>query len=126
MAIVCYGKLIMDLIESLNRQLERNANIPELRPGDAVKVFVRIVEGQRERVQAFQGTIIRVRGSGASATFTVRRIASHGIGVERTFLLHSPRIDRVEIVRRAHVRRARLYYLRERKGKAARLREKRT
>ena len=126
MAVVCYGKLIMDLIESLNRQLERNANIPELRPGDAVKVFVRIVEGQRERVQAFQGTIIRVRGSGASATFTVRRIASHGIGVERTFLLHSPRIDRVEIVRRAHVRRARLYYLRERKGKAARLREKRT
>ena len=126
MAVVCYGKLIMDLVESLNRQLERNANIPELRPGDAVKVFVRIVEGQRERVQAFQGTIIRVRGSGASATFTVRRIASHGIGVERTFLLHSPRIDRVEIVRRAHVRRARLYYLRERKGKAARLREKRT
>ena len=125
MAVACYGKLIMDLIESLNRQLERNANIPELRPGDAVKVFVRIVEGQRERVQAFQGTIIRVRGSGASATFTVRRIASHGIGVERTFLLHSPRIERVEIVRRAHVRRARLYYLRERKGKAARLRERR-
>lgn len=116
----------MDLIESLNRQLERNPNIPELRPGDAVKVYVRIVEGQRERVQAFQGTIIRVRGSGANATFTVRRIASHGIGVERTFLLHSPRIEKVEVLRRAHVRRARLYYLRDRKGKAARLREKRT
>lgn len=116
----------MDLLESLNRQLEQNPNIPELNPGDSVKVYVRIVEGQRERVQAFQGTILRVRGRGANATFTVRRIASHGIGVERTFLLHSPRVDRVEITRRAHARRARLYYLRERKGKAARLREKRT
>lgn len=115
----------MDLIESLNRQLERNPNIPELRPGDTVKVYVRIVEGERERVQAFQGTVLRVRGSGAGATFTVRRIASHGIGVERTFLLHSPRVDRVEVLRRAHTRRARLYYLRDRKGKAARLREKR-
>ena len=115
----------MDLIESLNRQLERNSNIPELNPGDSVKVYVRIVEGQRERVQAFQGTIIRVRGSGVSTTFTVRRVAAHGIGVERTFLVHSPRVDRVEVLRRAHVRRARLYYLRDRKGKAARLREKR-
>ena len=115
----------MDLIESLNRQLEQNSNIPELSPGDSVKVYVRIVEGQRERVQGFQGTVIRVRGSGASATFTVRRVAAHGIGVERTFLLHSPRVDRVEVLRRAHVRRARLYYLRDRKGKAARLREKR-
>ncbi len=115
----------MDLIESLNRQLEPNPNIPELRPGDSVKVHVRIVEGERERVQAFQGTVLRVRGSGANATFTVRRIGSHGVGVERTFLLHSPRIERVEVVRRAHARRARLYYLRDRKGKAARLREKR-
>ena len=116
----------MDLLESLNRQLEQNAEIPELHPGDTVKVYERIVEGQRERVQAFQGTVIRVRGGGANATFTVRRVASHGIGVERTFLLHSPRVDRVEVLRRAHARRARLYYLRERKGKAARLREKRT
>jgi large subunit ribosomal protein L19 len=115
----------MDLIESLNRQLERNPNIPVLRPGDTAKVYVRIVEGERERVQAFQGTVIRIRGEGANSTFTVRRIASHGIGVERTFLLHSPRVDRVEVLRRAHARRARLYYLRERKGKAARLREKR-
>lgn len=115
----------MDLIESLNRQLEQNPNIPDLYPGDSVKVYVRIVEGERERVQAFQGTVLRVRGDGANATFTVRRIASHGIGVERTFLLHSPRIDKVEVLRRAHVRRARLYYLRDRKGKAARLREKR-
>ncbi len=116
----------MDLIQSLNRQLERNTKIPELTPGDEVKVYVRIVEGERERVQAFQGTVIRVRGGGANATFTVRRIASHGIGVERTFLLHSPRVERVEVLRRAHVRRARLYYLRERKGKKARLREKRS
>jgi large subunit ribosomal protein L19 len=115
----------MDLIESLNRQLEKNPSIPELNPGDTVKVYVRIVEGQRERVQAFQGTVIRIRGRGANATFTVRRVASHGIGVERTFLLHSPRVDRVEVLRRAHARRARLYYLRDRKGKAARLREKR-
>lgn len=115
----------MDLIESLNRQLERNPNIPELSPGDTVKVYVRIVEGQRGRVQGFQGTVIRCRGKGANATFTVRRIASHGIGVERTFLLHSPRVDKVDVLRRAHVRRARLYYLRDRKGKAARLREKR-
>lgn len=116
----------MDLIESLNRQLERNPNVPEPAPGDEVKVYVRIVEGERERLQAFQGTVIRIRGGGANATFTVRRIASHGIGVERTFLLHSPRVDRVEILRRAHVRRARLYYLRERVGKKARLRQRRT
>ena len=115
----------MNLIESLNQQLEPNPNIPELRPGDTVKVYVRIVEGERERVQAFHGTVLRVRGSGASATFTVRRIASHGIGVERTFFLHSPRIEKVDVLRRAHVRRARLYYLRDRQGKAARLREKR-
>jgi large subunit ribosomal protein L19 len=115
----------MNLIESLDRQLESNPNIPELNPGDTVKVHVRIVEGERERVQAFQGTVIRVRGGGASASFTVRRIASHGIGVERTFLLHSPRVEKVEVLRQAHVRRARLYYLRERRGKRARLREKR-
>nr|HID14899.1 50S ribosomal protein L19 [Anaerolineae bacterium] len=115
----------MNLVESLERQLEPNPNIPELRPGDTVKVHARIVEGDRERVQVFQGTIIRLRKGGANANFTVRRIASHGIGVERTFLLHSPRIEKVEVLRRAHVRRAKLYYLRQRRGKAARLREKR-
>ncbi|HEY72627.1 MAG: 50S ribosomal protein L19 [Chloroflexi bacterium] len=115
----------MNLIESLNRQLEPNQNIPELNPGDVVKVHVRIVEGERERVQAFQGTLIRKRGGGAGASFTVRRIASHGIGVERTFLLHSPRVEKVEVSRRAHVRRSKLYYLRGRRGKYARLREKR-
>lgn len=115
----------MNLIESLERQLEPNPNIPALNPGDTVKVHVRIVEGERERVQAFQGTVIRIRGGGAGASFTVRRIASHGIGVERTFLLHSPRIEKVEVSKRALVRRAKLYYLRERRGKRARLREKR-
>jgi large subunit ribosomal protein L19 len=115
----------MNLIESLERQLEPNPNIPEVRPGDTVRVHQRIVEGDRERVQVFQGTVIRLRRGGANANFTVRRTASHGIGVERTFLLQSPRLERVEVVRRAHVRRAQLYYLRDRRGKAARLREKR-
>ncbi len=115
----------MNLIESLERQLEPNPNIPKLNPGDTVKVHVRIVEGERERVQAFHGTVIRMHGGGAGASFTVRRIASHGIGVERTFLLHSPRVEKVEVSRKARVRRARLYYLRERQGKRARLREKR-
>lgn len=115
----------MNLIESLERQLEPNPNIPELRPGDTVRVHARIVEGDRERVQVFKGIIIRLRRGGANANFTVRRIASHGIGVERTFLLHSPRVEKVDILRRARVRRAQLYYLRQRRGKAARLREKR-
>jgi large subunit ribosomal protein L19 len=115
----------MNLVESLERQLEPNPNIPQLRPGDVVRVHARIVEGERERVQVFQGTVIRLRRGGVNANFTVRRIASHAIGVERTFLLHSPRLEKVEVVRRAHVRRAQLYFLRERRGKAARLREKR-
>ncbi len=116
----------MNLVESLERQLESNPNIPELRPGDTVKVHARIVEGDRERVQVFKGTVIRMHKGGANANFTVRRIASHGIGVERSFLLHSPRLEKVEVLRRARIRRAQLYYLRQRRGKAARLREKRT
>ena len=116
----------MNLVESLERQREPNPNIPELNPGDTVKVHVRIVEGDRERVQVFRGTIIKIHGSRTNASFTVRRIASHGIGVERTFLLHSPRIEKVEVMRRARVRRANLYYLRDRRGRHARLREKRT
>jgi len=115
----------MDLIESLNRQLERNPNIPDLRPGDTVRVHARIVEGGRERVQVFQGMVIRVRCSGAGASFTVRRIAAHGIGVERTFPLYSPRVEKVEVTRHGKVRRGRLYYMRGLKGKAARLKEKR-
>lgn len=99
-----------------------NPNIPEdLRPGDIVSVYFRIREGDRERVQEFRGTVIRVRGRGNDATFTVRRIASHGIGVERTFPLRSPLIEKVVRHQQSKVRRARLYYLRERIGKHARL-----
>jgi large subunit ribosomal protein L19 len=102
-----------------------NPNVPELHPGDAVSVHLRISEGGRERVQEFRGIVIRMRRGGNNANFTVRRTASHGIGVERTFLLRSPRIEKVEVQHRSHVRRAQLYYLRERTGKRARLREKR-
>ncbi len=115
----------MNLIESLEQELETNADIPQMRPGDTVRVHVEIVEGERRRVQVFQGTVIRLRGGRASANFTVRRIATHGVGVERTFLLHSPTIKKVQVLRHAYTRRAQLYYLRERRGKAARLREKR-
>ena len=112
----------LDLIKSLEAP---DRNHPEMGPGDSVKVHVRVVEGDRERIQVFQGIVIRLRGGGNDANFTVRRIASHGIGVERTFLLRSPRIDKIEVTRRAKVRRAQLYYLREVRGKAARLKEKR-
>jgi large subunit ribosomal protein L19 len=104
---------------------EPNPNIPALRPGDTVRVHNRIVEGNQERVQVFQGTVMRIYGSGAKARFTVRRIAAHGVGVERTFFLSSPRLEKVEVLRSAHVRQAQLYYLRARRGKAARLRGKR-
>ena len=99
--------------------------VDELRAGDTVRVYFRIVEGKRERLQPFQGIIIRKREGAADAAITVRRTAAHGVGVERTFPLHSPRLDRIELLRHAHVRRANLYYLRERTGKRARLREKR-
>ena len=98
---------------------------PELAAGDNVKVHLRIVEGDRERIQVFQGIVIRLRGGGNEANFTVRRIASHGVGVERTFLLRSPRIEKIEVTRHAKVRRAQLYYLRDVRGKAARLKERR-
>ena len=93
-------------------------------PGDTVRVSVKVIEGEKERLQMFEGTVIRRRGEGARASFTVRRI-SYGVGVERTFPLHSPRIDRVDIVRRGRVRRSKLYYLRALAGKAARIKEKR-
>jgi large subunit ribosomal protein L19 len=102
-----------------------NEKIPEIRAGDSVTVHLRIIEGQRERIQLVRGTIIRIRNSGNHANFTVRRIASNGIGVERTFLMRSPRIEKLEVHRHAHVRRAQLYFLRKRTGKSARLREKR-
>jgi large subunit ribosomal protein L19 len=118
------GRLQMDLVSAVSKR-EANPNIPQLKPGDRVKVHTRIVEGDRERIQVFQGTVMRLRKGGVNASFTVRRIASHGIGVERTFLLQSPRIEKVEVAGHTHVRRAQLYYLRGRHGKAARLREKR-
>lgn len=118
------GEIKMNLVESLERQmLKPAAELPDIRTGDTVKVHLQIVEGERERVQVFQGTVIRIRRGGVNRNFTVRRIASHGVGVERTFLLHSPRVEKVEILRRAKVRRANLYYLRNRRGKAARLKE---
>jgi large subunit ribosomal protein L19 len=100
-------------------------DLPEIAAGDTVKVYVRIVEGKNERIQVFQGVVIAISGGGINSTITVRRIASGGIGVERKFLVHSPSINKIEVVRHAHVRRAKLYYLRNRSGKAARLREKR-
>jgi large subunit ribosomal protein L19 len=102
-----------------------NPEIPELHPGDTVSVHLRIKEGDRERIQEFRGTVIRFRKGGNNANFTVRRLASHGVGVERTFLLRSPRIEKIEIQRQAKVRRAQLYYLRQRAGKRARLEERR-
>lgn len=114
----------MDLVQSVvNQNLKQN--VPEIRPGDRVRVHIRIVEGDRERIQVFQGVVMRKRGGGIKMNFTVRRIASHGVGVERTFFMNSPRLEKVEVVSHAHVRRAQLYYLRGRTGKAARLREKR-
>lgn len=101
-----------------------NPNVPELTPGDSVSVHVRIVEGERERVQEFKGTIIAMSRKSMQETFTVRRIASNGIGVERTFLMRSPRLDKVTVERHGKVRRAKLFYLRERTGKKARLKEK--
>lgn len=103
--------------------VQSNPNIPEFGPGDTIRVHFRITEGGRERIQVFEGTVLRIRRGGPSATFTVRRI-SHGVGVERTFPLYSPRIEKVEVLRRGRVRRARLYYLRERIGRAAKVKER--
>ena len=101
-----------------------NPNVPELRPGDTVKIFLRIKEGANERTQEFRGVVIRMRGGGQNGNFTVRRTASNGIGVERTFLMRSPRIEKVIIERHAKIRRAQLYFLRSRTGKSARLKQK--
>ena len=97
--------------------------VPDVNPGYTVKVFVRIVEGNKERIQAFEGTIIKKHGSGINKTITVRKVFQ-GVGVERVFLLHSPRIEKINVVRRGDVKRAKLYYLRERSGKATRIKEK--
>ncbi|MEG6615315.1 50S ribosomal protein L19 [Peptococcaceae bacterium 1198_IL3148] len=111
----------MDLIKSLEQDYYRS-DIPDFKPGDTVKVHVKVVEGTRERIQVFEGVVIKRRGTGLSETFTVRKIAS-GVGVERTFPLHSQRVDKIEVARRGRVRRARLYYLRNLRGKAARIKE---
>ncbi len=113
----------MDIIRILEQEQLR-ADIPAFRPGDTVRVQVKVVEGTRERLQAFEGLVIARSGGSSRETFTVRRI-SYGVGVERTFPVHSPRVDKIEVVRRGVVRRAKLYYLRDLKGKAARIKEKR-
>ena len=104
---------------------QKRDDVPAFRAGDTIKVHVKVVEGNRERIQVFEGTVMRLRGGGITRTITVRRIAS-GVGVERTFKVNSPRIDKIEVVRHGQVRRAQLYFLRDRVGKAATLRERRT
>ncbi|MDP9250550.1 MAG: 50S ribosomal protein L19 [Chloroflexota bacterium] len=113
----------MNAIDELEREQLR-ADVPELRSGDTVRVSVKVVEGNRERIQVFEGTVMRLRGGGLNQRMTVRRIAS-GIGVERTFMVHAPRVEKIEVVRHGVARRAQLYFLRERIGKAATLRERR-
>ncbi len=114
----------MNLVESIEKSLIANSKVPKLQPGDTVRVHQKIVEGERERIQVFQGTIIRLGKGGLNARFTVRRIATNNIGVERTYLLHSPRIEKIEVVRHAKIRRAQLYYFRQLQGKSARLKER--
>ncbi|NJC95273.1 MAG: 50S ribosomal protein L19 [Anaerolineales bacterium] len=111
-----------DIIKAL--EAPKNENIPQVKSGDSVSVHVKIKEGDRERIQEFKGTVIRTRKGGNDQSITVRRVASNGIGVERTFLLRSPRIDKVVVERHSVVRRAQLYFMRERTGKSARLKQK--
>ena len=111
---------LLDLV----KQRQMRDDIPDMRPGDTVRVHARIIEGNKERVQVYEGVIIGIRRAQNASTVTVRRISHNSIGVERTFLIHSPRIDRYEVVRRGRVRRAKLYYLRERQGKSARIKER--
>lgn len=113
-------------MEQLIREITKDqlkTDLPEFRAGDTVRVHVKVVEGTRERIQVFEGVVIRRKGSGISETFTVRKI-SYGVGVERTFPVHSPRLDKIEVARRGKVRRAKLYYLRALRGKAARIKER--
>ncbi|HAR4294707.1 TPA: 50S ribosomal protein L19 [Staphylococcus aureus] len=109
------------LIEAVTKSQLRT-DLPSFRPGDTLRVHVRIIEGTRERIQVFEGVVIKCRGGGVSETFTVRKISS-GVGVERTFPLHTPKIEKIEVKRRGKVRRAKLYYLRSLRGKAARIQE---
>ena len=111
----------MDLIKMIESE-QMKKDIPDFNVGDVVRVFVKVVEGSRERLQAFEGFVLKRQGGGLTETFTVRRVA-YGVGVERTFPIHSPRIDRIEVVRKGKVRRAKLNYMRERTGKAAKIKE---
>jgi large subunit ribosomal protein L19 len=113
---------VSNIINEIEREYLRS-DIPAFRPGDTVRVNVKVVEGNRERIQAYEGVVIKRQGAGLNETFTVRRV-SYGVGVERTFPVHSPRLAQIELVRRGVVRRAKLYYLRNLTGKAARIREK--
>ncbi|NNU82560.1 50S ribosomal protein L19 [Geobacillus sp. BMUD] len=109
------------LIQEITKEQLRT-DLPDFRPGDTVRVHVKVVEGNRERIQVFEGIVIKRRGAGISETFTVRKV-SYGVGVERTFPVHTPKIAKLEVIRRGKVRRAKLYYLRELRGKAARIKE---
>lgn len=111
----------MNLIQEITKEQLRT-DIPSFRPGDTLKVYVKVIEGSRERIQLFEGVVIKRRGGGISETFTVRKI-SYGVGVERTFPINTPKIDKIEVARRGKVRRAKLYYLRGLRGKAARIQE---
>ncbi|NLX91154.1 MAG: 50S ribosomal protein L19 [Firmicutes bacterium] len=113
----------MDLIRSAEKEyLKDKEQFPKFSPGDTVRVYFKVIEGNRERIQVFEGVVIKVKGSGLAESFTVRRV-SYGVGVERSFPIHSPKIEKVEIVRRGRVRRSKLYYLRNLRGKAARIKE---
>jgi large subunit ribosomal protein L19 len=112
----------MNVIDLIQKEQEK-PSVPEFRPGDTVKVYSKVVEGGKERIQMFEGICIVRKGGGSAETITVRRL-SHGVGVEKSFLLHSPRVDRVEVAKRGIVRRSRLYYLSDKVGKAARIKEK--
>lgn len=114
---------MQQLIEEITKD-QLKTDLPEFRAGDSVKVHVKVVEGNRERIQVFEGVVIKRQNGGISETFTVRKL-SYGVGVERTFPVHSPRIDKIEVTRRGRVRRAKLYYLRNLRGKAARIKENR-
>ncbi|EMI13424.1 50s ribosomal protein l19 [Bacillus stratosphericus LAMA 585] len=120
---ICWKELktMQQLIEEITKEQLRT-DLPAFRPGDTLRVHVKVVEGTRERIQIFEGVVIKRRGGGISETFTVRKI-SYGVGVERTFPVHTPKIAKIEVVRHGKVRRAKLYYLRELRGKAARIKE---
>jgi len=117
------GRIMMDIIKSIEAEQIRK-DLPQFNVGDTIQVFYKVIEGSRERIQVFEGTVLKIQGEGSRKTFTVRRI-SYGIGVERTFPINSPRIDKIAVIRKGKVRRAKLYYLRDRQGKSAKVKEKR-